>query len=79
MAAAQQTISVTCDGDLDVPLTGSCDPFAATGTYTLCTNTPELWDGPRTGQPAKWTCGWCSTTGFVTIVGARAWMCCVRM
>lgn len=78
MDAVQQTIGVTCDADLDVPLTGSCDPLGQPGSYTLCTNLPELWSGPRTGQPARWTCGWCSTTGFVNIQGARAWICCVR-
>ena len=78
MDAVQQTVSVTCAGDLDVPLTGSCDPLGLPGAYTLCANLPELWDGPRTGQPARWTCGWCSMTGFVNLQTARAWICCVR-
>ena len=52
-------------------LTGSCDPLAKTGSYTLCTNQPEFWDGPRTGQPARWTCAWCSTTSFINIQAER--------
>jgi len=79
MDAVQLSISATCDGDLDVPLAGSCDPVGKTGSYTLCTNMPEFWDGPRTAQPARWTCAWCSTTSFINIQAARAWMCCVRM
>ena len=78
MDAVQQSISVTCDGDLDVPLSGSCDPIGKPGTYTLCANLPELWDGPRTGQPAKWSCGWCDAAGGINLQGARAWICCVR-
>jgi hypothetical protein len=78
MDAVQQTIDVTCDADLDVPLTGSCDPVGRPGTYVLCTNAPQLWDGPRTGQPAMWTCGWCDGAGGVNLQGARAWICCVR-
>lgn len=70
-------IDVTCDADEDVPLTGSCDPAGRAGAYTLCTNQPQFWDGPRTGQPAMWSCGWCSTTGFVNLQGAKAWICCV--
>jgi len=79
MDAVQTHISASCDGDLDVPLAGSCDPVGAPGSYTLCANLPEFWSGPRTGQPATWTCGWCSTTRLVSIQGARAWMCCVGM
>ena len=80
MDAVQQTIDVTCDGDLDVPIGGSCDTTpAARGAYTLCTNMPQFWDGPRTGQPAMWTCGWCSSTGYVNVQFARAWICCVRL
>lgn len=78
MDAVQLTLDVTCDGDLDVPLTGSCDALGRPGSYTLCSSTPQLWDGPRTGQPAMWTCGWCSTTGFLNVQFARAWICCVR-
>ncbi len=78
MDAVQLTLDVTCDGDLDVPLTGSCDALGRPGSYTLCSSTPQLWDGPRTGHPAMWTCGWCSTTGFVNVQFARAWICCVR-
>ena len=78
MDAVQQTIDVTCDGDLDIPLSGSCDAVGKPGTYTLCFNTPQFWSGPRTGQPAMWSCGWCSATGFVNLQGAKAWMCCVR-
>jgi hypothetical protein len=78
MDAVQQTIDVTCDGDFDIPLSGSCDAVGRPGSYTLCFNSPQLWSGPRTGQPAKWSCGWCSTVGFVNLQGAKAWMCCVR-
>jgi len=78
MDAVQLTLSVTCDGDLDVPLSGSCDAAGKPGSYTLCSSFPELWDGPRTGQPAMWSCGWCSTTGFVNVQAARAWICCAR-
>ncbi len=70
MGAADLAISATCNGDLDVPLSGSCDPVGKPGTYTLCVNAPELWDGPRTGQPAKWTCGWCDAVGAVILQGA---------
>ena len=78
VAGAAGAGDVTCDGDLDVPLTGSCDALGRPGSYTLCSSTPQLWDGPRTGHPAMWTCGWCSTTGFVNVQFARAWICCVR-
>jgi len=78
MDAVQQTLDVTCTGDLDVPLSGTCDAVGKPGSYTLCTNAPQFWDGPRTGQPAMWTCGWCSTTGFVNVQFAKAWICCVR-
>jgi hypothetical protein len=76
--AVQQSISVTCDADIDVPLTGACDAAGVPGSYTLCTNLPQLWDGPRTGQPAMWTCGWCNGVGGVNLQGAKAWICCVR-
>ena len=78
MDAVQQTIDATCDGDLDIPLSGSCDPVGRAGSYTLCFNSPQFWSGPRTGQPAMWSCGWCSATGTVNLQGAKAWMCCVR-
>lgn len=78
MDGVQLALDVTCDGDLDVPLTGSCDAAGKPGSYTLCTSTPQFWDGPRTGQPAMWSCGWCSTTGFVNVQLAKAWICCVR-
>jgi hypothetical protein len=78
MDAVQQTIDVTCTGDLDVPVGGSCDPVGRPGTYALCTNQPQFWDGPRTGQPAMWSCGWCNPQGFQNLQGARAWICCVR-
>ncbi len=79
MDAVQLSISVTCNGDLDVPLSGSCDPVGKPGAYTLCANRPELWDGPRTGQPAMWSCAWCDTGGSINLQFARAWICCVRM
>ena len=78
MVAMQQTINATCTADTDVPIGGSCDAVGTPGSYTLCTNEPQLWDGPRPGQPAMWTCGWCSTTGYVNLTGAKAWICCVR-
>lgn len=78
MDAVQLTISATCDGDLDVPLSGSCDAAGRPGSYTLCSSFPELWSGPRTGQPAMWSCGWCSTAGFVNVQFAKAWICCAR-
>ncbi len=78
MTATQLSISITCNGDLDVPLSGSCDPVGRPGAYTLCSNLPELWDGPRTGQPAMWTCAWCDTGGSINLQGARAWICCTR-
>jgi hypothetical protein len=78
MDAVQQFIDVTCDGDLDVPLSGSCDAAGKPGAYTLCTNLPQLWDGPRTGQPAMWSCGWCNGVGGINLQGAQAWICCVR-
>jgi hypothetical protein len=78
MAPDQLFVDVTCDGDLDVPLTGSCDAVGRPGTYTLCTNLPQVWNGPRTGQPAMWSCGWCSDVGGVNLQGAKAWICCVR-
>ena len=74
----QQTVNVTCTADIDVPTGGSCDPAGQPGTYTLCSNEPQLWDGPRPGQPAIWTCGWCSGTGPINLQGAKAWICCVR-
>ena len=79
MDAVQLTLNVTCSTDTDVPLAGSCDPAGKPGTYALCTNLPQFWDGPRTGQPAMWTCGWCSTAGFVNLQLAKAWICCVRL
>lgn len=78
MDAVQTTLDVTCDGDLDIPLSGSCDPVGRPGAYTLCFNEPQFWSGPRTGQPAMWSCAWCSTTSTVNLQGAKAWMCCVR-
>ena len=79
MDSVQLTLNVTCSTDTDVPIVGSCDPAGKPGSYTLCTNQPQFWDGPRTGQPAMWTCGWCSTTGFVNLQAARAWICCLRL
>jgi hypothetical protein len=78
MDATQLFIDVTCTGDLDVPLSGACDAGGKAGTYTLCTNLPQLWDGPRTGQPAMWTCGWCDAVAGKNLQGAKAWICCVR-
>ncbi len=79
MNATQQTLNVTCNSDTDVPIGGSCDTGGQPGTWTLCANEPQLWDGPRTGQPAMWTCGWCSATGPVNVQGAKAWICCVKV
>lgn len=78
MDAVQLTLNVTCSTDTDVPLAGSCDPAGKPGTYSLCTNLPQFWDGPRVGQPAMWTCGWCSAGGYMNLQFAKAWICCVR-
>ena len=76
--ASQLSLDVTCNGDLDVPIGGSCDPVGRPGTYALCSNAPQFWDGPRTGQPAMWSCGWCDGVGAVNLPGAKAWICCAR-
>ena len=79
MDSVALNITVQCATDTDVPLSGSCETFGPTAALTLCDNRPQLWDGPRTGQPAQWTCAWCSSAGAVNVTGAKAWICCVRV
>lgn len=63
----------------NVPIGGSCETFSPSPALTPCDNRPQFWDGPRVGQPAQWTCGWCTNAGAVNVPGARAWICCVRL
>ncbi len=79
MDAAALIITVQCNTDTDVPITGSCETFGPTQALTPCDNRPQLWDGPRVGQPAQWTSAWCTGAGTVNVQGARAWICCVRV
>ena len=79
MNGTDLTITVQCTADTDVPLSGSCETFGPTPALTLCDNRPQLWDGPRPGTPAQWTCAWCTGAGTVNVMGARAWICCVRI
>jgi hypothetical protein len=69
-----------CDGDLDLPITGSCAAVSVPPnvTLTLVFNGPVSWDANSTG-PAGWSCAWADTTGGqVNVSQGQATICCIR-
>jgi hypothetical protein len=68
-------IAAECANVDDLPLTGSC-ARPGIGTEILKDNGPLAWEGTFQA-PASWVCGWLSASGYVTIPGATATICCV--
>jgi hypothetical protein len=79
----QGQMEVSCDSEIDLPLTGTCDG-SQPGQYLLTFSHSANWGGPadplNPSQAARWQCTWQQWPGAsaADMTQARAEICCIR-